>query len=301
MMRSKHGPLWRVAVRTSPQSEEAVAELLAAVFKQNPSTYTDAESGLVTATAYCAQRCEEDLRTLKAGLQHIRACGLSVNPRGVSVRRIRRENWAESWKRHFKPLRIGRRLLVLPGWIKPSSRETATVVVLDPGLSFGTGHHPTTAFCLRELARQRPSTRGQSFLDMGTGSGILAIAAAKLKYSPVRAFDCDPDSVRIAKVNARRNRVGDQVQISRAYVAEFSAQEPGRYDLVCANLTSNVLLSECSGIVDLLGPSGCLVLAGILNAEFPQIQAAYESAGLKMIRSRTQKEWRSGSFTRRAG
>ena len=139
---------------------------------------------------------------------------------------MRREDWAESWKRHFKPIEIGDALLVKPSWSKRRPRKNQAVVILDPGLSFGTGQHPTTAFCLREIVRLKlAKERGrlarefktrhhadepsalQSFLDIGTGSGILAIAAAKLGYQPVHAFDFDAEAVRIARANARANRV----------------------------------------------------------------------------------------------
>ena len=121
----------------------------------------------------------------------------------VVIKKLRRENWAESWKRHFKPMEIGGALLIKPGWSRRRARPGQRVVVLDPGLSFGTGHHATTAFAWNNWPPAAAPAR-QSFLDMGTGSGILAIAAAKLGYSPVQAFDFDPEAIRVSRANARR-------------------------------------------------------------------------------------------------
>ncbi len=207
-----------------------------------------------------------------------------------------REDWSESWKRHFKPIEIGSRLLIKPSWIKRRPRKNQAVVVLDPGLSFGTGNHPTTAFCLRELAAHRQPGIAQSFWDLGTGSGILAIAAAKLGYAPVRAVDFDPEAVRVARENARQNQVLRQIQIAREDVTQIRLTSREKFDFICANLISNLLLAEKRRIVNRLQTGGRLVLAGILQKEFPQVQRAYEKAGLKLAGSQIEGEWRSGAF-----
>lgn len=210
--------------------------------------------------------------------------------------KIRREDWVESWKRHFKPLEIGSRLLIRPPWSRRRARRGQAVVVLEPGLSFGTGQHPTTAFCLRELAARKRAGKGQSFLDIGTGSGILAIAAAKLGYRPVHAFDFDLEAVRIARRNARRNGVDRRIRIAEQDVTKLARQGGRQYSVVCANLTSNLLVAERERILSRLRPDGRLVLAGILKTEFEEVRKAYAGAGLRLEASRAQGEWRSGSF-----
>ncbi len=160
---------------------------------------------------------------------------------------------AESWKRHFKAIEIGKALLIKPSWIKRPACKDQQVVILDPGLSFGTGQHATTSFCLHQIvaAVGRPSQfpikaknaalyRGaatpKSFLDIGTGSGILAIAAVKLGYKPVRAFDFDPECVRVASANARVNHAQWKMKIICDDVMKLSLRPKQKYDLVCANL-----------------------------------------------------------------
>jgi ribosomal protein L11 methyltransferase len=187
-------------------------------------------------------------------------------------------------------------LLIKPSWSRRKPKPGQASLVLDPGLSFGTGQHATTGFCLREIARrQRPGVK-QSFLDVGTGSGILALAAAKLGYAPVHAFDFDPDAVRVARANAKRNGVHAKLRINQQDVTKLPAKAPRQYDLVCANLISTLLIAERKRISGLVRPDGELVLAGILRKEFGEVQAAYETLGMRLTASRSEREWRSGAF-----
>ena len=295
----KRRPLWKVSIATSAEAEDAVTQLLAHAFGQPVVSYRDIETGHTSVTAYLPERppssrgWREDLqRRLKAA----RACGLNTRPGHISLARVRWEDWAESWKRHFKPIAIGSALLVKPSWSRLRPQKGHAVVVLDPGLSFGTGQHPTTAFCLRQVVKRcQPGTR-QSLLDIGTGSGILAIAAAKLGYAPIHAFDLDPESIRVARANARQNGAANRIRFTRQDLAQASSQRLRTYSVICANLISTVLLAQREQIVACIAPAGVLLLAGILETEFAEVQAAYEASGLRLIASRTQREWRSGAF-----
>ena len=293
----KSRPFWTISISTTAEAEEAAAELLHGLFNQRTSIYCDAETGEVIVSVYLPERPRHYRAALRAGLARIKRCGLKVGAGSISLRRLRRQNWAESWKRHFKPLQIGAGLLIRPSWTKRRARPGQAEVVLDPGLSFGTGQHPTTAFCLHQLVNCRPQARQASFLDIGTGSGILAIAAAKLGFAPVEAFDFDPDAVRMARANARRNRVLDKVRLYQADLTKVPGRSARDYDLVCANLISPLLMAERERILARLKPGGRLVLAGILKIEFSRIRRVYEKGGLKLVASRAEKEWCSGAFT----
>jgi len=291
--------LWTVSVRTAPEAEGAVSEFLTTAFAQPACSFTDVETGVTTVTVYLtvkpdwsrAKRAE-----LAAGIKAIRNRGLDVGSGRLSVAKVRHQDWAESWKRHFKPIEVGSALLIKPTWSKRSPRREQAVVVLDPGLSFGTGQHPTTAFCLEQLVAQRRPGEPQSFLDVGTGSGILAIAAAKLGYAPVHALDSDPEAVRTAWSNARQNRVDKLIQFVEQDVARLPRRPARKESLVCANLVSSLLVAQRDRLVAHLQAKGVLVVAGILRSEFSLAQRAYETAGLRLIASRTGKDWRSGSF-----
>ena len=331
-LQTKSESLWRVSVITTPEAEDAVSELLGAVLDQPVSSYFNLETGVSTVTAYCRRKPAwpaEWRAKIRVGLDQIKNCGLKIGPGKVTIAKMRREDWAESWKRHFKPIEIrfqsrrdelrgsltlhgksGRRgrgtrvtrpserrsLLIKPSWSKKLPRKNQAVVILDPGLSFGTGQHPTTAFCLRELARCGKKEAGWSFLDIGTGSGILAIAAAKLGYAPVHAFDFDPDAVRIARANARANGVHNQLRIVRRDVTKLPIQPVRQYDLICANLISTLLVAERCRIVAQLKRGGRLVLAGILKYEFSQVRKIFAELGLKLAAKKIENEWCSGSF-----
>ena len=296
----KRPPLWRVSVGTTPEAEDAVAVLLDNALRQPVSIYQNLETGVSTVAVYLQQKSiptAKIRRVISIGLRQIKACGLKIGPGRVQLAKIRHEDWAESWKRHFQPIAIGHDLLIKPSWSKKRPRKDQAVVVLEPGLSFGTGQHPTTAFCLRELARCGKIQTSRSFLDIGTGSGILAIAAAKLGYAPVHAFDFDPGAVRIARANARANGVRGKLRITWGDVAKLPIHPARQYDLVCANLISTLLISERRRIVAQLERRGTLVLAGILKPEFSRVQKNFAELGLKLAVTNSRNEWRSGSFS----
>ena len=333
----KFKPLWCVSIATTPEAEDAVAEMLGATLSSLATSYFNVESGTSTATVYCEARPAAGVRkTIAAELVRIKKCGLKIVPGKLTIGKVRREDWAESWKRHFKPIEInlrrdklsesqnsfcsGKSLLIKPSWSRKRPRLNQAVVVLDPGLSFGTGQHPTTAFCLEQLVRfasqlerrhpagesnfpTRPPPAGcrrshLSFLDIGTGSGILAITAAKLGYGPVDAFDFDANAVEIARVNARRNRVADGIRFWRGDVARLPIRPERKYNLVCANLISDLLIAERHRIAAQLNRSGTLVLAGILKSEFREVRRAFEKLRLKLVSNKAEKEWWSGAFQR---
>jgi ribosomal protein L11 methyltransferase len=138
-------------------------------------------------------------------------------------------------------------------------------------------------------------------LDIGTGSGILAIAAVKLGYAPVHAFDYDPQSVVVAEANANTNHVASQIILTRADLTKLPLRSTRQYDIVCANLLADILIAERERILARVKLGGVLVIAGILKREFGEVVAAYKSGGMKLIASKAEKEWRSGAFARRAG
>ena len=298
----KSRPLWKVSVTTSPEAEEAGEALLQTAFNLPVTSYTHFESGTTEPTVYLDREPHEDAGAearLRTGLARIKKCGLDIGHGKISFAKVRREDWAESWKRHFHPMAIGKALLVKPSWSLRKPGKGQKVVVLDPGLSFGTGQHPTTSFCLAQLVQLRRSGERQSLLDVGTGSGILAIAAAKLRYSPVEAFDFDPEAVRVAGANARKNRVENKLHLARRDLTQLPVRSSHKYTVICANLISTLLVSSASRLLSRLQPRGALIIAGVLDREFAGVQRVYEEAGMRLTASRVGGEWRSGTFVRR--
>jgi ribosomal protein L11 methyltransferase len=275
--------------------ESCLSACLEQVCEATVSSYVDLERGEVRASVYLAERPGRDLkRRLEQALADLPELKRSSAP-VVAIRILRPKEWVNAWKRHFRAMTIGGRLLVKPSWSRKRPSSGQRTVILDPGLSFGTGQHPTTRFCLERMTALRP-VKGvnQSMLDVGTGSGILAIAARKLGFDPVDALDHDPVAVRVALANARRNRV----QI-RVWNGDATKRQPTRragYDVVCANLTSDLLLGLARDLVAQVRPNGCLILAGILGSEFARVQSAYAEVGWRLTRTKAVGEWQSGSF-----
>lgn len=286
--------LTKVSIRIAPEAEDAVIEMLTNLFGRPASIYADTEKHTTSAIIYLEKFTSRERAAVRDGLRQIRGAGLNTGAARISVRTVPRENWAESWKRHFKPLEISRQLLVLPSWSRRQPKRGQAVVILDPGLSFGTGHHPTTEFCLEQIASLRERERSQSLLDVGCGSGILSIAAIKLGYAPVAAFDFDPEAVRVAGENAEANAV--TLDVTQQDLTRLPRRAREQFDVVCANLIYDLLIQERDRILARLGRDGTLVLAGILRTQFPKVQRAYEEQGMRLVASRAAKEWRSGAF-----
>lgn len=288
--------MWRVSISSSAESEEAVVQLLQDVSGVSAAVYCDARTGRRVVSAYPASLPPAARAELRRALRRLPRAKPGDRPPRLTVNKMRPENWAHSWKRHFHPLDIAGQLLIKPAWSRRRRRPGQRVVILDPGLSFGTGHHATTSFCLAQLAACRRARTGQSFLDIGTGSGILAIAAAKLGYSPVEAFDFDPESIRVSRQNAKKNRVQDRVSPRRRDLIRLPLQSRRQWDVICANLTADLLAAGAGKIRARLKPGGHLIVAGILCSEFANIRDLFVTLGLTLAKSVIKKEWQSGRF-----
>jgi ribosomal protein L11 methyltransferase len=301
MARPLNSGLSRISVCTSLEAEEPVAALVERIFGAPPSIYSDFEKQRSVITLHAQTRPETlgaKKPEIERGLADLRAMSIDTGSGEIQFQKVPPEDWSESWKKHFKPIAIGSALLIKPSWSKRKARRGQAVVVLDPGLSFGTGQHATTRFCLRQIVALRPRRTTGSLLDIGSGSGILAISAAKLGYAPVEALDFDPVAVRIARKNCRSNRVEGKVSVKRQDLVRMAPTSRQRYDVICANLISPLLISQRDRVLNRLAPRGTVILAGILATEFATVQRAYELAGLKLVKTIVEREWQSGSFKR---
>lgn len=215
---------------------------------------------------------------------------------GFQVYELTKTEWAEAWKKYFTAIPISDRLLIKPSWVKYDSKPGQKVVTLDPGMSFGTGQHATTLFCLQKIDQLADLGKNLSFLDAGTGSGILSIAAVKLGFSPVDAFDFDPDAIRVAKENLILNKITN-VTPTVGDAADYQGRDGG-YDLVCANILGHLLRAYRKNIVSWVKPAGFLALAGILTEDFEKLSDDFLTLGFKEVERVTLREWTSGLFQR---
>jgi len=214
-----------------------------------------------------------------------------LKPPEVKTKAIVDPDWAEQWKIHFKPLRISRGIVIKPTWERYAPVGRDIVIDIDPGMAFGTGQHPSTRMCINALEEIIPKDRSfekWTVLDVGTGTGILAISAAKLGADRVTAVDLDLKAVEIAEKNAAINRVEDRIEILNQDVLAFQ----GRFNLIVANLTASTLIPLRSHLYDMLEPGGYLVLSGIIEKDAPMVKETFlRQAGVLFHQVLTEKEW----------
>ena len=198
------------------------------------------------------------------------------------------EDWATSWKQYFKPFEIVPGLIIKPSWEQFVPEAGQSVIELDPGMAFGTGQHASTRMALDLIRQSMEHAKAEQVLDVGTGTGILAMAAALFGAGLVVAIDNDPDAVTVARENAQNNHLSQQIEISATPVEQIQ----GTWGLVCANIVHDVLVALAPTLIGLTRPGGNLVLAGILagNQE-ANIISVYNSLGCALLQRQHQDEW----------
>lgn len=198
------------------------------------------------------------------------------------------EDWAHGWQQHFPPLRVGTRLLIRPSWSDEPAGDAAVVLTLDPGRAFGTGTHATTSLCLDVIARLAESAAPpRKVLDVGAGSGILAMAAAALGAPEVIACEIDHDACQVAAENIAANTLEGRITVTTAPLEEL----PGRYDLVLANILAGENIRLAPHFLTHLAPGGHLALSGILIEQEPAVTAAFAQLPLTLIGIDRRDEW----------
>lgn len=199
------------------------------------------------------------------------------------------QDWAEAWKVHYHPVRIGRRLLIRPLWIEVEAQPDDLVIALDPGMAFGTGTHPTTQLCLEAL--DDLVQPGVQALDLGCGSGILAIAAAGLGAGHVLALDIDPIAVDATIRNAEANGVGDRITAQTGSL-ESLVTSARRFDLAVVNILARIIIQMCDEhLGDVVRPGGLAIFSGIIEEQADDVEAALRKTGLEPYRRRLQGDW----------
>lgn len=217
-----------------------------------------------------------------------KSAGLNL-PLTYSHSAIADGDWADRWKEGFKPLRVGRHFVVSPTWEVVDSGPGDLVIRIDPGRAFGTGHHETTRLCLEwleERASLRRDVGSCSLLDIGTGSGILAMAAALLGFAHIVGIDNDPEAIEVADENVRLNGLEGKVQLRLDTVSDRD-----HFEVVVANIQANPLIGMAGRLAKSLKKSGHLVLSGILLEQKEQVETAYQAEGLQQIDEKTAGEW----------
>lgn len=304
-----------VSLTVDGELAESVADVLArfapngVMTEQSVKFVNDEDEGTatgpITVRAYLEMnvQIEETRQKLEESLYFL---GM-IQPLPAPVyKQIADQNWMEAWKQHYKPIRIGERLLILPAWVD-SPEPDRIAIKIDPGMAFGTGTHPTTQLCLelmetvfdlRSQTKDHQSSsivhRPMSAIDVGCGSGILSIAALKLGAKQVLGVDIDAESIKNSRENAGMNGIGEELILGQGSVAEILA---GRFafksaPLVVANILAPIIIRLFdAGLANLLEPGGALILSGILDEQADSVIAAARARGLHLAGQKRMKDW----------
>lgn len=283
------GQLTAVSAEVPAAWVDAVLDALS-VGPFTPTSWEDVERGTCRVEIFL-EDAAGGAAACRALIETGAAFGLTLAP---AVSSVASEDWTESWKRFFHVERVSERVVIRPVWEPYAAKPGEVVIDIEPGMSFGTGRHGTTRACLEWMDRLAAQRAGRSMLDMGCGSGILAIGAAKLGLRPASGFDNDPDAVRIAGENARINGV------DAAFSVGDLADNTLRAGVVAANILAPVLVRHAAVIARavLPDPDSALIVSGILDGQYAEVLRAFEREGFRERESRLIEGWRSGWLLR---
>ena len=227
-----------------------------------------------------------NLLPLREGLGSLPALpGFDLGTLALEINQVQEKDWAEYWKRFYKPLRLGKHLVVRPSWEAYQALPDDLVIDLDPGMAFGTGTHESTALCVELIERHY---QGGRVLDLGTGSGILAIAAAKLGAQKVLAIDIDPLAVRTAQKNVDNNKLSSVISVR---LGDLLQGIEGSFDFSAANILADVIIMLCAPLKRQLKPGAVFVCSGIIRDREDDVCAALKAAGYAQLERLLKNEW----------
>jgi ribosomal protein L11 methyltransferase len=292
-----------LTVQTHPEAVESVSELLnryttGGVAIEEPIELIDEGQEYrvlagqpVKVHAYLPIDGKEEAarQQVAEGLWHLSSLGPQFVG-DLQTRVVHEEDWANAWKDYYHVTHIGQRLVIRPSWREYLPKSNEVVLELDPGMAFGTGLHPTTRMCLEQIEqRMQPNMR---VLDVGTGSGILALAAAKLRAAHVYCIDNSSVAVESALANTEMNHLSDRVNVVLGVLDEVEAARlSGQYDLVLANIIARVIGSIASNLAQVLAPDGILITGGIIEDRRHEAEMPLLATGLKLIDQVMIDDW----------
>lgn len=229
----------------------------------------------------------EILPNIQERIKELENFGLDIGENRLEVSEVNEESWADAWKKYYSPKRLTRFLTVVPSWEKYEPVvEDERLIVLDPGMAFGTGTHPTTKLTLQAL--EYTIRGGETLLDVGTGSGVLSIAAALLGVTEIHAFDLDEVAVNRAKENMALNPIAKNVQVS---VGDLLKGVEIKADIIVANILADIIVLMLEDAARLLKENGYLIVSGIIQDKLPMVQESLQASGFSVEQMMTQGEW----------
>lgn len=267
-------------------AEESIEELLTNYCFELGCSGCYEEKGIFHAYFPEQHWNESKLEQLNRYLNELKDLGFLVPSQRFRAEKIVEQDWNEEWKKSFRPIEIAEKVIIKPSWIELDCPEEKICVEIDPQMAFGTGTHATTQLVIRLLLKQKKTF--SRILDIGTGTGILSIVAAKIFKTKILAFDIDPIAVSTARENARKNGVASEIYF---YCSDRLALSKSPFDLILANITRKVLENFLADINSILSPDGIAIFSGILIEEKETFQKSLEENFLEIVEELPQDEW----------
>ncbi|HEY3297677.1 MAG TPA: 50S ribosomal protein L11 methyltransferase [Armatimonadota bacterium] len=276
-----------ISVETNDQGRDAVSNLM---IENGCGGVVISNEAPIVVKGYLPvdDRLEDRLLRIKAGTADLPKFGLEIGSGEMTITYAEDQDWAEAWKQFFRTTRVGSRTVIKPTWDEYTDPQLHDILIeLDPGMAFGTGSHQTTRLCLISLEKYMRSRK--VVIDFGTGSGILAIAAAKLKARLVIAFDSDDLAVKAARENVLRNEVEHIVEVHRAESPSFIGD--GAADIVTANIVAETIMASAEEIARILKTGGMLIASGITTGKALDVEQVLRNLGFDIAETLTDGEW----------
>lgn len=299
-----------ISVHTTQEAIEAVANILheagaSGVVIEDPSDLTrdwedqfgeiyeldpadfPAEGVLVKAYLPVNSFLGETVDSIKEAINNLLLHDIDLGHGTVSLAEVNEEEWASAWKKYYHPVRITNRIVITPTWVdyQPEA-EDELIIELDPGMAFGTGTHPTTVMCIQAIEKHMPT--GAEVIDVGTGTGVLSIAAAKLGAKQIHGLDLDEQAVKIARLNAKLNKVGEVIETKQNNLLD-GMTDP--VDLVVANILAEVILRFVDDAYKVLKDQGKFIVSGIIQAKEASVREGLDQAGFTIVDQYQIEDW----------
>ncbi|MBU9713956.1 50S ribosomal protein L11 methyltransferase [Evansella tamaricis] len=256
------------------------------IYQLSPDDYPE-EGVIVKAYLPVNSFLGESVEEIKESINQLPVYDIDLGSNTVTVSEVNEEEWATAWKKYYKPVKVSERFTITPTWEEYNKvHEEEVIIELDPGMAFGTGTHPTTVLCIQAI--ERYVSPGDSIIDVGTGSGVLSIAAAKLGASSVVAIDLDEVAVKVAKLNVKLNKCQNVVTVYQSNLMENVRENP---DVIVANILADVIVSLTNDAYEILKPGGTFITSGIIQGKRSDVKEAMAKSGFELEEIIEMEDW----------